>query len=86
MASIEAVLDSLDPPLKHSCERQDDSLLLTLIDPDVPTSVHRRLTAHELEDSLLLQVVLLYAVNEIRGKGSHAELRVLPPVDPLKLD
>ncbi|MGI4838213.1 MAG: hypothetical protein ACRYF9_11400 [Janthinobacterium lividum] len=86
MASIEEVLDSLDPPLKHSCERQGSSLRLVLTDPAVHQSVERRLTPKELQNSLAFQMVLLYAVNEIRGLGSHAKLEVLPPVDPINLD
>jgi diguanylate cyclase (GGDEF)-like protein len=86
MASIEEVLDSLDPPLKHSCERQGSSLRLVLTDPAVHQSVERRLTPRELQNSLAFQMVLLYAVNEIRGLGSHAKLEVLPPVDPINLD
>jgi hypothetical protein len=86
MASIEDVLDSLDPPLKHSYRKDDDVLVLTLIDPGIPASVDRRLADHVLKDSALLQVVLLYAVNEIRGKGSHVMLKVLPLVDSLEID
>lgn len=86
MASIEEVLDSLDPPLKHGYRKDDDGLVLTLIDPGVPASVARRLTPRVLSDSALLQVILLYAVNEIRGKGSHVKLRVLPLVDSPEID
>jgi hypothetical protein len=82
MASIEEVLDSLDPPLKHSCEKQGNCLLLTLTDPVVHQTVERRLTPKELHNALAFQMVLLYAVNEIRGLGSHAKLQVLPMIDP----
>ena len=86
MASIEEVLDSLDPPLKHSCEQQGTSLVLTLTDPGVHQSVKRRLTPKDLQNSLAFQMVLLYAVNEIRGLGSHAKLQVLPMIDPPTFD
>lgn len=86
MASLEEVLDSLDPPLKHSCEQHGSSLVVTLTDTRVHQSVQRRLTHHELENAATFQMVMLYAINEIRGLGSHAKLQVLPPVDPLKLE
>lgn len=78
MPSIEQLLDKLDPPLKHRCELQGQDLLVTLVDPGAKASVHRRLRHHELEDSVAVRLVLLHAVNEIRGKGSHAKLEVLP--------
>lgn len=85
MATIEEVLDHLDPPLKHHCEERGDVLHLTLNDPGIPATVERNLTRHELENSVVFQVILLYAVNEIRGKGSHVPLEVLPMIDPLKV-
>lgn len=85
MATIEEVLDQLDPPLKHQCEERGTSLHLTLNDPSVPATVERNLSQREVENAALFQVILLYAVNELRGKGSHAPLAVLPLIDPLKL-
>lgn len=85
MASIEQVLDQLDPPLKHRCETQDGKLQLTLIDPDAHAQVHRSLSASELADPVGFRITLLYAVNEIRGKGSHAPLSVLPIADKIEI-
>ncbi|WP_296252760.1 hypothetical protein [Pseudomonas sp. UBA4194] len=83
MASIEEVLSALDPPLKHECEMRDRSFHLSLSDPTVPTAtVERSFAKHELENSVTFQVVLLYAVNQLRGMGSHVPLEVLPAIDP----
>lgn len=85
MASIEAVLDGLDPPLKHRCEIRGDTLHLTLIDPTVQALVTRELSRHEYQDPITFQMLMLYAINEIRTKGSQAPLEVIPVIDPLQL-
>jgi hypothetical protein len=82
MASIEDVLSTLDPPLKHECVVDNGCLHLTLTDPAVPATVERSLDKAELRDNVTFQVVLLYAVNELRGLGSHVPLAVLPAIDP----
>lgn len=84
MASIEAVLAGLDPPLKHVCEMDEDTLHLTLTDPNVPATVERHLARHEYQDPVTFQMLVLYAINEIRRKGSHAPLEVIPVIDPLQ--
>lgn len=81
MASIEAVLAGLDPPLKHETQLSDGLLKLTLIDPNVPAHVERSLSPREYEDIILFRLLVLHAVNEIRGKGSHAPLEVMPEVE-----
>lgn len=85
MASIEAVLDGLDPPLKHLCTMHGDTLHLTLTDPNVPATVERELARHEYQNPVTFQMLVLYAINEIRRKGSHAPLEVIPVIDPLQL-
>lgn len=82
MASIEDVLSALDPPLKHDCEMRGMFLHLRLTDPGVPATVERSLAKHELQDNVTFQLVMLYAVNELRGMGSHVPLEVLPGIDP----
>lgn len=84
--SLSDVLDKLDPPLKHSCEQKDGFVQLTLTDSVVHQSVTRNLTHKDLQDPLSFQLLILYAVNEIRGLGSHAELKVLPLIAPLEID
>ncbi|MBD8682927.1 hypothetical protein [Pseudomonas sp. CFBP 13719] len=81
MASIEAVLAGLDPPLKHETHMEEGLLNLTLIDPSVPAQVMRSLAPHEYKDSTTFRLLVLYAVNEIRGKGSHAPLEVMPAME-----
>jgi hypothetical protein len=85
MASIEAVLAGLDPPLKHLCEMHGDTLHLTLTDPSVPATVKREVAKHEYKDPISFQLLVLYAINEIRRKGSHAPLEVIPVIDPLQM-
>ena len=82
MATIKAILDRLVPPLGHQCAIRAGVMHLTLIDPQVPARVHRRLAKHEFQNALTFRVILLYAVNEIHGKGSHAPLDVISAMDP----
>jgi len=81
MASIETVLAGLDPPLKHETELHDGLLKLTLTDPNVPAHVERSLSPREYQDIILFRLLVLHAVNEIRGKGSHAPLEVMPDIE-----
>lgn len=81
MASFKEVLDGLDPPLKHECEIKGEHLHLTLIDPNIPASVERQIPTHELKDPVAFQLLVLYAVNEIRRKGSLAPLQVISTID-----
>jgi hypothetical protein len=82
MASFKEVLAGLDPPLKHQCETIGEFLHLTLMDPNVPAAVERRIPAHQLADQVAFQLLVLYAVNELRRKGSLAPLEVMPAIDP----
>ncbi|MBD8613760.1 hypothetical protein [Pseudomonas rhizosphaerae] len=81
MASIKAVLAGLEPPLEHEIYMKDGLLKLILIDPNVPAQVERSLSPHEYTDIIRFRLLVLYAVNEIRGKGSLAPLEVIPAID-----
>lgn len=81
MATLEDALNVLDPPVKHEIRRVGESVSLLLIDPDIPAVAQRSLSVHELENLGKLRLIVLYAVNELRAKGSHAELTVLPEWD-----
>ena len=50
---------------------------LALIDASIPARVHRRLARHEFQNEMTFRMILLYAVNELRGKGSHAPLQAI---------
>ncbi|WP_213880193.1 hypothetical protein [Pseudomonas sp. dw_358] len=78
MATLEQALDSLDPPIKHELHHQGSRVLLCLSDPGVPASVERDLSEAELNNRAQFQMIVLYAVNELRAKGSHVELKVIP--------
>lgn len=81
MPTIEEVLDSLDPPVKHELQIQGDHASLLLLDPSVPAMVQRCLTIHEVNNKDQLRIVLLYAINELRRKGSHVPLNAIPDWD-----
>lgn len=76
MKGLGNVLEALDPPVKHFADWRNDGLLLTLIDPGVPAKVARLIPKKTLSDAESLNLILLYAVNELRLKGSHV------PLDP----
>jgi len=75
---MEQVLDSLDPPVKHEVLQDGEKLSILLLDPHVPASVQRNLSRSEYNDPVYFRLILLYAINELRGKGSHAPLEILP--------
>lgn len=81
MPTIEEVLSRLDPPVKHELQIQDDHASLLLLDPSVPAMVQRCLTIHEANNKHQLRIVLLYAINELRRKGSHVPLDDIPDWD-----
>lgn len=78
MTTLEQALSSLDPPVKHELRDEGSRFLLCLSDPGVPASVERHLSEAEMNNPAQLQVIVLYAVNELRAKGSHAQLKVMP--------
>ncbi|MBW5416318.1 hypothetical protein EGJ52_16270 [Pseudomonas luteola] len=67
-------LARLDPPLKFLFEPRGSDMLLTLIDPAVPARVQRRLDPKLMMNKDALNLTLVYAVNELRAKGSHVPL------------
>jgi hypothetical protein len=81
MPSLADVLNSLHPPVRHELITDGDRITLRLIDEVLKVDARRSLAAHELEDPTLFRVIVLYAVNELRSKGSHAALSVLPRWD-----
>ena len=74
MRSLSNTLSALDPPIKHITEWRGTSMLITLLDPSVPAKVTRLVEDAARTDYGLLNLTLLYAVNELRAKGSHAPL------------
>lgn len=78
MATIEQVLDRLSPPIVYRLYKDDVRISLVLTDPSVPAEVKRSIAEHEFADREQFRVLVLYAINELRRKGSHAALEVLP--------
>ncbi|KUM43735.1 hypothetical protein [Pseudomonas sp. EpS/L25] len=74
MKGLAQILEALDPPVKHLAEWRTEGLFLTLLDPGVPAKVTRFISRKTLADADTLNVVVLYAVNELRLKGSHIPL------------
>jgi hypothetical protein len=74
MKDLRQRLERLNPPLSHTVEARGEYRVLTLADPQVPAKVQRQLTEQQWHNAKLLEVVLLHAINELRGKGSHAPL------------
>lgn len=78
MATLEDVLQSLDPPVKYDLTREGNKVSLLLFDPSASAFAQRNLTGCELENHTQFRVIVLYALNELRRQGSHAALDVLP--------
>lgn len=82
MQSLKSLLAQLDPPLKHTMEMRGDTMLLTIMDPAIPAKAERTLEPRQYQNEDLLYVVVLHTINELRGKGSQAPLRVFPREQP----
>jgi len=74
MKDLHLLLERLDPPVKHTVEARGEQVLLTLVDPQIPAKVQRNLESRQWHNDKVLLVILLHAINELRGKGSHAPL------------
>jgi len=83
MPSLKTLLAQLDPPLKHLLEMRGQTMLLTIMDPAIPAKAERSLEPRQYQNEDLLYVVLLHAINELRGKGSQAPLRAFPREEAL---
>jgi hypothetical protein len=81
MNTLTDALNSLDPPVKHELLIEGDYALLLLCDPLAAACVQRKVQGHEMHNPTQFRLIVLYAVNELRRKGSHAELKVLPAWD-----
>lgn len=75
MNRLKEALASLDPPVKHFIEYRGGDALLTLVDPQVPAKVSRLITKRTMMSIEALNIMVLYAVNELRLKGSHVPLQ-----------
>lgn len=75
MDNLRRALAALDPPLKHFIEYRGGDMLLTLLDPGVPAKVSRLITKRTMKNVTALNIMVLYAVNELRLKGSHLPLQ-----------
>ncbi|WP_186309278.1 hypothetical protein [Pseudomonas oryzihabitans] len=49
-------------------------MLLTLLDIEIHASVFRFITARTMRSAEALNLTILYAINELRVKGSHLPL------------
>lgn len=74
MDDLRRALSALDPPVKHFVEYRISGMLLTLLDPEVPAKVSRFITSRTMRNAEALNLTILYAVNELRLKGSHLPL------------
>ncbi|MBD1554632.1 hypothetical protein [Pseudomonas typographi] len=75
MDTLKSALAQLNPPVEHQLEFRDRIMHLELRDPSVPAQVERVLKPWEYQSADLLYVIILHAINELRGKGSNAPLR-----------
>ncbi|MDT3721004.1 hypothetical protein [Pseudomonas oryzihabitans] len=75
MNRLKETLATLNPPVKHFFEYRGEDVLLTLLDPGVPAKVSRLITRRTVMNTVALNVMVLYAVNELRVKGSHVPLQ-----------
>lgn len=74
MDSLRARLEALDPPVKSFLEWRADGWLVCLVDPSVPAMVYRVIEWSVMNDLGQTNMIILYAVNELRRKGSNLPL------------
>ncbi|TWI55008.1 hypothetical protein IQ22_01919 [Pseudomonas duriflava] len=75
MQALKRKLEELDPPLKHTLEEREGTLIITLFDPQLPAKTQRSFSARLLHNRELLYEVVRDAVNELRAIGAY------PPLD-----
>ncbi len=74
MDDLRLALSALDPPIKHFIEYRSSGMLLTLLDIEIYASVFRFITPRTMRSAEALNLTILYAINELRVKGSHLPL------------
>lgn len=74
MDDLRQALSALDPPIRHFIEYRSSGMLLTLLDIEIHASVFRFITARTMRSAEALNLTILYAINELRVKGSHLSL------------
>ena len=78
MATLQEVLQSLDPPIKHELLFSEAQAKLYLIDTVTGVVVERQLLRDQCERKDEFGIILIYAVNELRLKGCNAPLPEIP--------
>lgn len=81
MPNIHEVLSHLRPPIRYELEQDGDRFTLRLFDEQLKIEAVRQLSLQELVNRSQFRIIVLYAVNELRSKGSQVELAVLPHWD-----
>lgn len=74
MDDLRQALSALDPPIKYFIEYRSSGMLLTLLDIEIYASVFRFITPRTMRSAEALNLTILYAINELRVKGSHLPL------------
>lgn len=74
MDDLRQALSVLDPPIRHFIEYRSSGMLLTLLDIEVPAKVFRFITPRTMRSAKALNLTIIYAINELRVKGSHLPL------------
>jgi hypothetical protein len=80
MNDLKAALASLQPPLTHTVEFRNRIMHVTLTDPSISASVSRAIEPWQYQSHDLFQIIILHAIHELQGMGSHAPLQKLPLV------
>ncbi|PVZ19540.1 MULTISPECIES: hypothetical protein [unclassified Pseudomonas] len=86
MEDLKSALSTLDPPLKHKIAYSDQTMLIELWDPEANASVSRLIEPWQYQNRDLLHVIVLHAINELKRKGSRAQLQVLPLINGRKME
>lgn len=81
MPDIHDVLSHLSPPIKYHLEQHGERFTLRLYDEQLGIEAVRSVNLHEFLNKSQFRIIVLYAVNELRSKGSHIQLAVLPHWD-----
>lgn len=81
MPQVLQVLHSLNPSITHEMIKEGDKVVLRLIDEKLKIEVRRSMAGHELNNPQAFRLIVMYALNELRAKGSQAQLPVLPHWD-----
>ncbi|TFZ34278.1 hypothetical protein EWW49_25980 [Pseudomonas syringae] len=78
MPDIYAALNRLQPPISYQLDQEGELFTLMLSDTKLGVQAIRSMSPQEYQNPDQLRIIVLYAINEMRVKGSVVLFAALP--------